>query len=421
MPNPWSLLTGRGKVFVVLGIAISVLAALIGHRDILWLGLLFVLLPLATALVVARTQLRLSLERGATTTQIAIGDELQGSLQLDKTGRLPAGILRFEDYVPRDLGTRPRFTIQTLASQWHREINYTMRGTARGRFRTGPLMVRTSDPFGLAFLDRQFSASTEVMVTPRVVPLGVMRNAGGGGNSGDSRPQRSGAVGRDDVVVREYRDGDDVRRVHWRSTARRGELMVRREEQAWDPSATVIIDSRARCHGGHGRNSSFEWAVSAAASISLHFLQVGYAVNLLESRGPVTLQGLEAASATTRHNVVYKLTDITTSQVETLSRVVDATSVTSAGQLVIAIVGRLSETDVEMLLQTRRDRAQAMALIIDADTFAPRSERSSTAEREAQQRAIQVLRDHSWRVTVVTRKDSIGDAWINLERMGELV
>lgn len=421
MPNPWSLLTGRGKVFVVLGIAIGVLAALIGHRDILWLGLLFVLLPLATALVVARTQLRLSLERGASTTQLAIGEELQGSLQLDKTGRLPAGILRFEDYVPQDLGSRPRFTIQTLASQWHREITYSMRGTARGRFSTGPLMVRTSDPFGLAYLDRQFSASTEVMVTPQIVPLGVMRNAGGGGNSGESRPQRSGAVGRDDVVVREYRDGDDVRRVHWRSTARRGELMVRREEQAWDPSATVIIDTRSRNHGGHGRDSSFEWAVSAAASISLHFLQVGYAVNLLETRGPVTLQGIDAGGATTRHNVVHKLTDITTSHVETLARVVDATSVTQAGQLVIAILGRLSEADVEMLLQTRRDRAQAMALIVDSDTFAPRSERSSPAEREAQQRAIQVLRDHSWRVVVVTRKDSIADAWINLERMGELV
>lgn len=141
----------------------------------------------------------------------------------------------------------------------------------------------------------------------------------------------------------------------------------------------------------------------------------------LESRGPVTLQGLEAESTTTRHNVVHKLTDITTSNVESLARVVDATAVTQAGQLVIAILGRLTEGDVQMLLQTRRDRAQAMALIIDADTFAPRAERAKPAEREAQQRAIQVLRDHSWRVTVVTRSDSISDAWANLESMGELV
>lgn len=422
MPNPWSLLTGRGKVFLVVGIAVGVLSVLLGHRDLLWLALLLVLLPLATALVVGRSQLRLALEREVTPSQVAIGEPLIGSLVVEKTGRLPAGILRFEDFVPRELGSRPRFTIQTLASQWHREIRYPLLGRTRGRFHTGPLMVRTSDPFGLAYLDRQFTATSEVMVTPQIVPLGGMANAGGGGNSGESRPHRLGSIGQDDVVVREYRAGDDFRRVHWRSTARRGELMVRREEQAWDPSATVVIDTRHTAHGGRGKDSSFEWCVSAAASVALHFLDNGYAVNLLEPRGPVTLQGMDDAGAvTTRHNVVHKLTDIDTSEVPDLKRVVDVTAVNQAGQLMVAVMGRLTMADVQMLAQTRRNRAQAMAIVLDADSFAPRGERAERADREEMERAVQALRDHQWRVVPVRRGTSVQEAWQALERMGELV
>lgn len=422
MRNPWSLLTARGKTFVIVGLALGVLATLLGHRDVLWVALLLVLLPIATAIVVARTQLKLALDRGAVPSQAAIGEELMGTLQLDKTGRLPAGILRFEDYVPRDLGVRPRFTIQTLASQWHREITYPMHGAARGRFRTGPLMVRASDPFGLAYLDRQFRATTEIMITPEIIPLDIMRNAGGGGSTGESRPQRFGSVGQEDVVVREYRDGDDVRRVHWRSTARRGELMVRREEQAWDPSATIILDSRATVHGGHNRFSSFEWAVSAAASMAVHFLNTGYAVNLLESRGPITLQGIDGAQATTRHNVVHKLTDIQVSHSRTdLGRLLDAAMLASAGQLVIAITGRLTLADAELLAQTRRNRAHAMAFVLDADSFAPRGERGGPQDRETHEQAVMSLRDHGWRVLPVSRGTSVADAWADMERMGEFV
>ena len=60
-----------------------------------------------------------------------------------------------------------------------------------------------------------------------------------------------------------YRDGDELRRVHWRSTARHGELMVRREEQRWRNRAVLLLDTRARAHSGTGAGSSFEFAVSA--------------------------------------------------------------------------------------------------------------------------------------------------------------
>ena len=85
--------------------------------------------------------------------------------------------------------------------------------------------------------------------------------------------------------MRDYRRGDDLRRVHWRSSARTGELMVRREEQPWQSRATLFLDNRARSHRGQGVASSLEAAVSAAASVAMHLSSRGFAVRLVTAAG----------------------------------------------------------------------------------------------------------------------------------------
>ena len=87
------------------------------------------------------------------------------------------------------------------------------------------------------------------------------------------------------MIPRGYRHGDDLRRVHWRSTARYGELMVRREEQPHRARCTVLLDTRRDAYFGAGPDSAFEWAVSGAASVATHMLERGYAVRLLTDTG----------------------------------------------------------------------------------------------------------------------------------------
>ncbi len=94
------------------------------------------------------------------------------------------------------------------------------------------------------------------------------------------------AVGDDDVIPRAYRNGDELRRVHWRSTARYGELMVRREEQRWQDRAVLLLDSRRSAHTGSGPSSSFEFAVSAAASVGVHLARQGLDGHLLTDSWP---------------------------------------------------------------------------------------------------------------------------------------
>lgn len=418
MRRSWQLLTTRGRTMVVVGSTVVLTSMLAGQRDVMRLGLLLLVLPVIAAVLVARARLRMSCERSVEPAQVPLGSPMRGRITLGQDGRLPAGILMLEDQVPIELGLLPRFLVDKADLSWRREIEYPLLGRVRGRFATGPLTVRTTDPFGLVRLDRQFVATSNVMVTPQVVPLPAMRTAGGGGSAGEARPNRIGVVGQDDVLVREYHQGDDVRRVHWRSTARRGEIMVRREEQAWDPSASILLDTRSSAHAGRGMHSSLEWAISAAASIATHFLDDGFGVEIYEAEGPLHISAGQHSSASGQL-VVSRLTDLTPRSASTLHYAVQAATVEKPGQLVIAILGRVDAESAQLLLRLRRNRAQGLALLLEVETFAERPDREE--QRAQTQLAIQILRENRWRVVSVPRGMGVAEAWSGLEQQGTVV
>ncbi|MBA3528622.1 MAG: DUF58 domain-containing protein [Propionibacteriaceae bacterium] len=417
MRRLWQLLTPRGRGFVVTGLVIVLISIVAGQRDVMRLGLLLLVLPLIAAFLVARARLRMSCERSVEPAQVPLGSPMRGKITLGQDGRLPAGILLLEDHVPRELGPLPRFLVDKADLSWRREVQYPLLGRVRGRFSTGPLSVRTTDPFGLVSLDRQFVATSDVMVTPQVVPLPVMRTAGGAGSTGEARPHRIGVVGQDDALVREYHQGDDVRRIHWRSTARWGDLMVRREEQSWDPSASIMLDTRASAHAGRGMNNSMEWAISAAASIATHFLDDGFGIEIYEAEGPLHISGsLGQHSSASSQLVISRLTDVKPRVTSTMHYAVEAATVDRPGQLVIAIMGRIDAADAQSLLRVRRNRAQGLALLLDVETFA--DEPDNERQRAQTELAVQILRDNQWRVIIVPRGMSVADAWAGLEQLG---
>jgi uncharacterized protein (DUF58 family) len=416
MTRAWGLLTARGKFFLIGGLVVVLASMAAGQRDVMRLGLLLMCLPVVAGLLVTRARLAMSCERSIEPGQVPLGSPIRGQIVLGQDGRLPAGILLLEDTVPRELGSRPRFLVDKADPRWKRIVEYPLLGRVRGRFSTGPLRVRTTDPLGLVQLDRQFAATSEVMVTPMIVPLPAIRLAGGGGSTGEARPHRVGVVGQDDALVREYRQGDDVRRIHWRSTARRGDLMVRREEQAWDPSATLILDSRTSAHAGRGMQHSLEWAISAAASIAIHFLDDGFSVEIYEADGSLQISGgMGHYSNAARELVVTRLTELRARSTTSLSYATETAAVDRAGQLVVAVLGRMTVDDANALLRIRRNRAQGFALILDVDTFADTP--ATTYEREQHELAGRVLIDNQWRVVDVPRGMSVAEAWAAIERL----
>lgn len=440
------ILTARGRLSLGLGITVAVIAMLAGQQDVMRIGLLLVALPLLALIFVAAARLRLSAQRSVVPQRGQLGLPMTGKIVLSLESRLPIGLVMLEDPVPPELGTRPRFTIDRTGLGWERELEYPLLGRVRGRWECGPLIVRTTDPFGFVQRSQQFTATSEVLVTPQIVALTPVSGSGGASSSGESQPHRIGVVGADDVLIREYRHGDDVRRVHWRSTARRGDLMVRREEQAWDPAARIILDSRAGAHAGTGMNSSLEWAVSAAASVGLRFIDDGFRTEVYEADGPMQLAVGGMNRRATGDLLISKMTELHPRRTVSLRYALEAAAADNSGQLVVAIMGRMTTDDAHLLLRVRRQHARGMAILLDVDSFAAPSatEVSGTAADVGQPvhrpgpaasgnaggprpgrrddgrtadigAAAAMLSGDGWQVVRVTHPMTVGEAWAELD------
>jgi uncharacterized protein (DUF58 family) len=212
---------------------------------------------------------------------------------------LSAGLAGEADGILPDLGSRQsRFRAAT--------VRYAILGVRRGEQQVGPLSVMLSDPFGMAHRRIAIDSPGSLTVLPEVVGLPPM-TLSAAGSDGVTRPtvQRVG-LGDDDVIARPYQAGDSMRRLHWRATAHRGELMVRQEEERNKPLVTVLLDT-AEAHWPlrDGVSASFEWAVSAAASVVAHFDGLGFRVRLRSSIGDLALDlGPEATDDTVEDALV---------------------------------------------------------------------------------------------------------------------
>lgn len=415
--RPWRHLTVRGRVLLVCGAVLATASLAAGQRDMAWVGLLLVLLPLLGLLLVLSTRMRMRCERTVHPSRCVLGSDMQVETTLTRSAGLPVGILRFEEEAPRALGPRPRFAVHTLSGSWRRTVRYTLTGSARGRYTVGPMLVRACDPFGTALADHRFTSATQVMVTPRIYPLSTIGSAAGPTRSGDSTPEQIGSQGSDDVLIREYRQGDDIRRVHWRSTAHLGDLMVRREEQSMDPAVTVLLDSRGGRHAGNGPHSSFEWAVSAAASVCTHMLANGFRVRLADASGQI-MSSDDVDVAAARERTLVTLTDERMGDEDDLAVGARACAARLGGDTVVAILGRLQEPDLVALDEAGRRRSQRLALVLDTDTFTALRFRCTPEQLDEHERTVQRLTARGWRVVPVRRGDDVTGAWSRLERIG---
>ncbi|MGJ6961368.1 DUF58 domain-containing protein [Streptosporangium sp. G11] len=402
MTSGLKALTARGRSFLASGVAALLCAFILGEHDLLRIGVLIVSLPLLAAMVVARTRYRLSCARRLDPPRTEVGNEATVTLRLENVTRLPTGLLMIEDTVPYALGARPRFVLDRVEAQGIREIDYRVRSDLRGRFGIGPLSIRISDPFGLVELTRSFTISDTLMVTPQVVALPHVRLAGEWTGGGDSRTRSVAAAGDDDVAPREYRQGDDLRRVHWRSTARHGELMVRREEQQWQSRGALLLDTRRYAHRGEGPRSSFEAAVSAAASIGVHLAHEGLGLRL------VTDQGAEHLTDNGQSlSLLDTLAVVRTSTARSLEYGVGALRQGGGDGLIVAVLGKMDLDQAQELARARHGNVIGVAVMLDVAGW----ESPELGEDEEFQAARSVFAGTGWRVVRLPAGGSVASVW----------
>jgi len=340
---------------------------------------------------------------------VPAGQNAMVTVRLENVSRLPTGLLLAEDSLPYPLGTRPRFVLERIEQGGARELAYPVQSGTRGKFTIGPLHIRVADSFGLVELTRSFASHSTLVVTPQVVSLPVAPLAGSWRGAGGGRTRTADAAGEDDVIPRPYQDGDELRRVHWRSTARHGELMVRREEQRWRNRVVLLLDNRARAHTGAGAGSSFEYAASAMASIGVHLARGGLDGQLITVEGPATEPGSFEDSLLDSLAVVGQ--SRTSELTAGLDRVPGGT-----GGLFLVVAGRLSADEARRLAAGRRDAGPAMALLLAVSTWAPR-QAGDPAEADG---SASILRAAGWRVATVSVGTPITEAWQRLSQQPAL-
>ncbi len=401
-------LTTRGRCLLAAGLALVACALFLGQRDLLRAAVFLVALPLAAAWLVSRTRYRLACHRSLDPPRVEAGRPATVRLSLDNVSRLPSGVLLMEDALPYSLGGRPRFVLDKIEPRGVREVSYPVRSDVRGRFSVGPLSVRLTDPFGLCELTRSFATVDELVVTPVVSGLPAVRLGGDWAGGGDSSARSVSSSGTDDAATREYRHGDDLRKVHWRSTARVGELMVRREEQPFQSRATLLLDGRAPAHRGDGPASSFEWSVSAVASIGVALSRSGFALSLLRDSGEeLSPLGLPL----TEGLLLDSLATVAPTRSGRLDGAVERLRRGGLGGVLVAVLGALDLDDAEQLARLRTGSTVCVGVVVDADSWAPVSPRTRAAALEQHEQAVALLQAAGWRVLPVSHGTTLASVW----------
>ena len=405
-----SLLAGfttRGRAFIAAGVAAGILGLGLGQRTLLSIGGLLVILPVLSVLAASRTRYRIRWVREVSPSRVPAGQTASVSIRLDNVSRLPTGLLLTEDTVPYSIGARPRFILDRIEPGGARQLSYPVQPDHRGKFAIGPLHVRVADAFGLAKVGSTAAPPCTLVVTPPVTALPRTALAGSWLGDGDARASTAAAAGEDDVVPRSYRDGDELRRVHWRSTARYGELMVRREEQRWRNRAVLFLDTRQGGHGGRGPASSFEYAISAAASIGVHLAREQIDGEFVTDAGAVKSVGsFEDALLDT-------LAVVRPSRSTSISDGLAQLPKDNSG-LFIAIAGHLTGAQARQLAATRHTSGPAMALLLAISSWT--SDRPANWVAGETDEAASILTAAGWRVVTVTADMPLGAAWEVLNR-----
>ncbi len=207
-------------------------------------------------------------------SQVHEGDHVVVEIDLRSTRR--SRNLTLEDSV-HGLGVA-RFATAAAGSGQTLVARYEVLCRTRGVYDVGPATVGVADPFALAERRSPLGSSDRLVVYPRVEELhGFPAVRGYDGSVQTTRPTYAPHGGEDFFTLREYQVGDDLRKVHWPSSAKRDELMIKQLEIPWQSRALVVFDQRA---DRYPSPEAFEQAVRGAASVVSHLYGGGFSPDL---------------------------------------------------------------------------------------------------------------------------------------------
>lgn len=403
------MLTARAWTLLGVGIALTGSGILLGYTDITRLGLLLLLLLGVTAVFARRASGDLRITRTVQPISIGRGQRATVTVIATNPAARRTGVSRVREQVDSRLGESQEFVLPAIGAHDAERLQYVVQGTVRGAHRLGPASRVIEDPFGLTRRRRTDQRVDELIVLPTVTPLGPAQPPGAGIGSEGEIPQMVALHGDEDVSIRAYHQGDDLRKVHWKTTAHRGELMVRQEDRPGRRSALVLLDGRSDGHRGPSGQDSFEWAVSCAASVVVRLAELHYSVHLATAE---TLADASVDAPGEPGEQLRRLATATTCDGETFRRLrLRAREAVRAGAIVVAILTDV-EDRVDDIAAMRQPGASGLAFILDTGTFVD----PGAAPSAGAQLLRAALAGAGWRVCVVRSTTSALEAWQEVSR-----
>ncbi|MEA2023697.1 MAG: DUF58 domain-containing protein [Actinomycetota bacterium] len=277
--------TTRGWAALGAGVALIVLWVVFGERLMLGVGL-FLALAIGSGVAYVRSTVpSVAVSRLITPFQVHDGDRAIVEVTLSTSRRIPQAIVIDE---VSGLGTA-RFVADRVEPRNPMIARYEILCRPRGIYTVGPAIVQVRDPLALSEAGGTAGKTDHLAVYPAVEDLdGLPLGRGHDPTVNTSRSSFSPTGGEDFFTLREYQLGDDLRKVHWPSTAKRDELMIRQLEIPWQTRALVLLDPRVAAYPD---SEMFEHAVRGAASVFRHLFRNGFTPTLWTGTGSGAVVG----------------------------------------------------------------------------------------------------------------------------------
>ncbi len=339
------MLTLQGRLTLLTAVGLLLAGRLFGTIELYVLGAVLMVLVAITVVGVSLTRIRIDVSRELHPPRVHAGtpSRVEVKVQNQSSGRSP--LLSLHDAVS---GTRgARLLVGPLAPGESARAAYRLPTDRRGILTVGPLQVELADPFGLARATLTASGASDLTVYPRVDEIEPLPlTTGNDPLAGAEHPNSLGRGGEDFYALRDYVVGDDLRRVHWPSTARHDDLMVRQDELPWQGRATVLVDVRASTNTAE----SLELVISAAASLVASSARRQDLVRLVSTDGADS--GFAAGHAHVEA-IMEHLASVEATNEAAFQRVLDRLARGAPGGALVVVVALAGQAELERLARLR--------------------------------------------------------------------
>lgn len=208
-----------------------------------------------------------------------VGQEAEELIEVRNLSYIPKMWVELED--PSELPGHTSRRAVVIPSRGLRSWVVSTTLQRRGLFDWGPLRVRGGDPFGIFYTERDYGVRQQILVYPRVVDLPRFQTPPASLPGEGRFRRRTHYITPNASGIRDWAPGDPLSRIHWRSTAHTGELMVKTFELDPTSDIWVIADMEGAIQAGEGDESTEEYTVTVAASVAQRYIAANRSVGLI--------------------------------------------------------------------------------------------------------------------------------------------